>query len=80
MDWDLAEAENKLDELVTRAVTEGPQTIHRDGTTVVVVAEKTFLAMTHPTRDFNDWLLNGPRLDDLELPDRSRFAMRPVDL
>ena len=31
-------------------------------------------------RTFNDWLLNGPRLDDLELPDRSASPMRGVEL
>jgi len=80
MEWKLAEAKNRLSELVTKATTEGPQTIRRHGETVIVVAEQTYRALLgkHPT--FKDWLLNGPRIDDLELPVRDRSSMRDVKL
>jgi hypothetical protein len=80
MEWKLAEAKNKLSELVTLATTQGPQTIRRHDAAVVVIAEQTYLALTGERPDFNDWLLNGPRIDDLELPDRKQSTMRPVDL
>jgi antitoxin Phd len=80
MEWKLAEAKNRLSEVVTRATTEGPQTIRRHDAAVVVVAEDTYRALTGAQPAFNDWLLNGPRVDDLELPNRGDSSMRSVDL
>ena len=80
MEWKLADAKNRLSELVTRATTEGPQTIRRHDATVVVIAEDTYRALTGECPTFKDWLLNGPRIDDLELPARSRSPMRRVNL
>jgi prevent-host-death family protein len=39
MEWNLDDAKNRLNELVTKAATEGPQTIRRDNQSVVVIAE-----------------------------------------
>lgn len=80
MDWKLADAKNRLSELVTLAATKGPQTIRRHDTAVVVVAEDTYRALTGERPRFKDWLLNGPRIDDLKLPARGRSSMREVDL
>jgi prevent-host-death family protein len=80
MDWKLAEAKNRLSEVVTRAVTEGPQTIRRHDAAVVVVAEETYRALAGEKPTFKDWLLNGPRTDELELPPRDHSPMRDVDL
>ncbi len=80
MVWKLAEAKNKLSELVTRAVTEGPQTIRRHDTTVVVVAEETYRTLTGERPNFREWLLNGPRLDDLSIPARDQSPMRETNL
>ncbi|QDU90977.1 Phd_YefM [Pirellulimonas nuda] len=80
MEWKLAEAKNKLSELVTRATSEGPQTIRRNGVGVIVVAEETYLELTGQRPSFKQWLLEGPRIDDLELPSRDPSPMREVDL
>jgi prevent-host-death family protein len=80
VDWKLAEAKNRLSELVTRAATEGPQTIRRHDAAVVVVAEGTYRALTGERPTFKDWVLNGPRIDDLEVPERNASSMREVDL
>jgi prevent-host-death family protein len=80
MEWKLADAKNRLSELVTRATNEGPQTIRRHGEAVIVVAEKTYRALVGKRPTFKDWLLNAPRLDDLELPPRNRSAMRQFNL
>ena len=81
MEWKLGEAKNKLSEVVRRATTEGPQTIRRNGTTaVVVVAEATYQALTGARPTFKDWLLNGPRVEGLELPPRHLSPMREVEL
>jgi antitoxin Phd len=80
MDWKLAEAKNKLSELFTRATTEGPQTIRRQDAAVVVISEDAYRKLTGEHPSFKDWLLNGPRLDDLELPPRDQSPMREMDL
>jgi prevent-host-death family protein len=80
MEWKLAEAKNRLSELVTKAKTEGPQTIRRHNEAVIVLAEETYQALLGKQPTFKDWLLNGPRLDDLELPDRRTSSMREVKL
>ncbi len=80
MEWKLSEAKNRLSEVVTLATTEGPQTIRRHDAAVVVVSEATYLELTGHRPTFNDWLLNGPRVDDLELPKRGQSRMRSVDL
>jgi prevent-host-death family protein len=80
MDWKLAEAKNRLSEVVTRAVTEGPQTIRRHDAAVVVVAEDTYLALAGKKPTFKGWLLNGPRTDALEVSPRDQSPMRDVEL
>ncbi len=79
MEWRLAEAKNRLSELVTRATTEGPQTIRRHGEVVVVIAERTYRALTGERSTFKEWLLNGPRNDGLEFPPRDRSPMRGME-
>jgi antitoxin Phd len=80
MEWKLAEAKNRLSELVTRAKTEGPQTIRRHGEAVVVIAEPAYRALTGERPTFKDWLLNGPRVDELQLPPRDQSRMREPEL
>ena len=78
MDWQLAEAKNKLSEIVTRALTEGPQRIHRRGQVVVVLAESEYRRLTGKHETLTDYLLNGPDLSDLD-PTRDPSPMREVD-
>jgi prevent-host-death family protein len=80
MEWKLAEAKNRLSELVTKATTEGPQTIRRHGQAVVVLAERTYQALLGERPTFKDWILKGPRIDDLDLPSRNSSPMRDVKL
>ena len=79
MEWKLADAKNKPSEVVTRAETEGPQTIRRNGTAVVVVAESTYRQLTGETQTLKDLLLNGPSLDGVVLP-RDRSPARGAGL
>jgi len=80
MEWKLAEAKNKLSELVTRATTEGPQVIRRHDEAVVVIAESAYQALTGKRPTFKNWILKGPRIDNLELPSRKQSPMRGTDL
>ena len=79
MDWKLADAKNRLSELVTLATTEGPQTIRRHGDAVVVVAESTWRQLTGERPSLKSLLLNGPSLEDV-LPARDPSPMRDPDL
>jgi prevent-host-death family protein len=78
MDWQLAEAKNKLSEVVTRALTEGPQRISRRGEVVVVLAESEFRELTGEKPSFKDFLLNGPDLTGVVF-ERDRSDMRKVE-
>jgi len=79
MEWKLADAKNRLSELVTKASTEGPQTIRRHDATVIVISEKTYRTLTGERRTFKDLLLNVPSLEGVDL-ERDRSLMREVDL
>lgn len=71
MNWNLAEAEGRLSEVLSRAAAEGPQIVRRQSEDFVVLpkAKYELLVRQHPT--FKDWLLNGPSLEGVDL-DRDR--------
>lgn len=46
MVWEFADAENRLDEVIDRALTEGPQRIRRRQDTVIVVSAAEFERLT----------------------------------
>jgi antitoxin Phd len=79
MEWQLADAKNKFSELVSRALTEGPQRVTRRNEAVVLVAEAEYERLTGKRPGFIDFLLNGPDLSGLDLT-RDRSPMREVDL
>jgi len=79
MKWKLAEAKNKLSEVVRRALTEGPQRIERRSDAVVVVAAEEFERLTGQRPSFKEYLLNAPDLSSLDLK-RDRSPMRNVEL
>jgi prevent-host-death family protein len=77
MSWQLAEAKNKLSEVVTQALTNGPQRIHRRGQVVVVVAEAEYEQLTGAKPDFKTFLLSGPDLTGVDLT-RDTSPLREV--
>jgi len=81
MEWQLAEAKNKFSEVVTRALNEGPQRVHRRGQTVVILAEDEYnrLSGKKDKPDFIEFLMSGPGFDGVDL-ERDRSPMRDVDL
>lgn len=79
MDWKLADAKNRFSELVTRAITDGPQRVSRRKDVVVVLSEADYLRLRGEEPDFIEYLLNGPDLSGLDLR-RDRSPMREVDL
>ncbi len=79
MIWKLADAKNRLSEVVNRALSQGPQWIRRRNDAFVVLSERDYLELTEDRMSFKQLLLDGPTLDGLEL-DRDASPMRDVDL
>jgi prevent-host-death family protein len=80
--WQLAEAKNKLSEVFTRAMTEGPQTITRRGERAVLISGEEYDKLTgsQPKRiSLGEFLLQGPSFEGVDL-ERRKSPMRPVDL
>ena len=77
--WKLAEAKNKLSEVVRRALEGEPQRIERREDAVVVVDADEFDRLTGGKSDLMGYLLNGPDLSKLAL-ERDRSPMRDLEL
>ncbi len=79
MTWNLAEAKNRLTEVVNLALTEGPQSITRRNDTVVVISAAKYDELTGRTADFKDFLFQGVGLDELDMT-RDQAPGRDVEL
>lgn len=77
MSWQLAEAKNKLSEVMNQALEQGPQRIRRRDETVVMVSEAEYDRLTGERSSLKDFLLSGPDLSELD-PTRDPAAMREV--
>jgi prevent-host-death family protein len=65
MAWQLQEAKQRFSEVVHRAQADGPQIVTRHGREVVVVIDFTeYRHLTEHRRDFRDFLLSFPSLDE----------------
>lgn len=78
MVWQVADAKNRFSELVTKALTEGPQRVRRRDQAVVVLSEADYQRLTGERPTFKEFLLNGPDLSDLDLT-RDRGTMRDIE-
>ncbi|CAN5688383.1 hypothetical protein BH23PSE1_BH23PSE1_10990 [soil metagenome] len=79
--WQVAEAKNKFSELITRALTEGPQRVRRRGDTVVVLAEAEYerlMGKEKPKMSLGAYLLEGPSFEGVDLT-RDRSPGREVN-
>lgn len=80
MAWQLQEAKQRFSEVVRAAQDKGPQVVTRHGEEVVVVITvEDYRRMSGNVPDFKDYLLSGPRTDDLDIV-RSTDPAREVDL
>jgi antitoxin Phd len=80
--WQVAEAKNKFSELITKALTEGPQRVRRRGETVVVMSEAEYERLsgtTEPKMSLGEYLLRGPSFEGVDLS-RDRSPPREVNL
>jgi len=79
--WQVAEAKNKFSELISRALTEGPQRVRRRGETVVVLSEAEYERLTgtaKPKMSLGEYLLQGPSFEGVDLS-RDRSPPREVN-
>lgn len=67
MTWDLADAKDRLSEVVDLALTEGPQTIARQQDAVVVISAEKYAELTGSRPSFKDFLFEGPSFEGLDL-------------
>lgn len=79
MEWKLADAKNRFSELVSLALSEGPQLVLRRDDAVVVVSRRHYEKLAGKRRSFKQFLMEGPDLDGLELK-RDRSPMRDTKL
>jgi antitoxin Phd len=67
MTWKLADAKNRLTEVVNLALAEGPQVITRRNDTVVLVSAQRYAELTGQQPDFKEFLFQTVGLDQLDL-------------
>lgn len=67
MDRRLADAKNRLSELVRLAISEGPQRVTRRRDCVVVLSERDYTRLIRKRQGFKDYLMQGPSLEGLDL-------------
>ena len=79
MTWKLADAKNRLSEVVNRTLSEGPQTITRRQDEVVVISKADFLKLQGKAPSFVEFLMSGPSFEGVDLK-RSTDEMRKVSL
>jgi prevent-host-death family protein len=79
MTWNLAEAKNRLSEVVNLALSEGPQTITRRKDAVVVMSAEQYAELTGQKLGFKDFLFSGPSLEGINL-ERDKSPARDVKL
>lgn len=79
MTWKLAEAKNRLSEVVNLALSEGPQTISRRGDELILISKDEYLRRTGEKESFTEFLLGGPSLEGVDFS-RPEEGMRTVSL
>jgi len=79
VNWNLADAKNRLTEVVNLALSEGPQTITRRKDAVVVISAERYAELTGQRQGFKDFLMSGPSFEGLDL-ERDPSPMRDVEL
>ncbi len=78
-EWLLAEAKNRFSEVVTLALTQGPQRVRRRNESVVVIAQADYDLLVSSRPTFKEYLFAGPSFADLDLS-RSDDPMRDIRL
>jgi hypothetical protein len=77
MNWQLAEAKNRLSEVVTLALTEGPQRVQRRNQAVIILSEIEYQHLAGVRPFFKDYLREGPSFEEMDLA-RDESAGRDI--
>jgi prevent-host-death family protein len=79
--WQVQEAKQQLSRVLRQAIEEGPQTITLHGEEVAVVMSiEEYRRLTGNTRDFKQFLLGPPWIDDLDDSVFERDASLPREI
>jgi antitoxin Phd len=78
--WQVKETKSRFNELIDRALTDGPQTITRHGVEcAVVLSIEDYRALEALKPDFKAYLLGGPKVDEFDVPN-NRDVGRAAEL
>ena len=75
--WPLAEAKNKLSEILNCVTAEGAQYISRRDKEFVVISIEEYRELKGEMETLKEWILNGPDLSSLDL-ERGKSPMRDI--
>jgi len=78
VNWQLADAKNRLSEVVRRALSDGPQRITRRHDAVIVLSEAEYQRLTGARPNLIDYVMSGPSLEDVPI-ERDRTPMRAFE-
>lgn len=79
MAWQLAEAKNKLSEVLNKSRDEGPQFLNRRDEEYVLLTRKEYQRLSGERPSFLDVLRSAPDFDELHL-ERVALEVRDVEL
>ena len=79
MDWQMAEAKNRLSEVLNLASSMGPQRVRRRKDAYIVMSEVDYERLSGKRMGFKEFLMQPAGLDELDLS-RDPSPMRDIDL
>jgi len=79
MEWPLAEAKNKLSEVLNLAASAGPQRVRRRNDAFIVMREAEYERLTGKRMGFKEFLMQPVGLDELDLS-RDQSLPRDIEL
>lgn len=79
MDWLLSEAKNRLSEVMTLALTRGPQKVKRRNQTIIILSEEEYERLMGNRPSFKNYLMQGPSFEGLDLT-RDESSSRDLEL
>jgi prevent-host-death family protein len=80
MEWRLADAKNRFSELVNKALSTGPQRVHRRQDKVIVISEKDYQRLIGEQVGFKHHLLHPPHSMEDIVFERDSSPMRTFEL
>lgn len=79
MEWSMTQAKKQFNDVVDKAMQEGPQKIRYKKKYVVVMKEEDYQELSSPKKSLKELILNGPSLEGLDL-ERIKTPMRELEL